>query len=128
MKWIALLFVLIPAAEISIFLLAGKTIGIVPTLLLIILTGVIGTYFAKHQGLQVVRKVQEQLRSGMIPGEEMLNGVCVLTGGIMLLLPGFITDIAGLFILWPQTRRFFKLILMKWLQKWSDRNTITIIR
>ena len=128
MKWMVFLFILIPAAEISVFLLSEKVIGILPTFLLIILTGVIGIYLAKYQGLQTIRKVQEQIRSGIIPGEEMMNGICILAGGIMLLSPGFITDIAGLFVLWPQTRRFLKPMLMKWFQKRFERNTVTIIR
>jgi UPF0716 protein FxsA len=128
MKIFLLLFILIPAAEIGILLLSGNTIGIWPTVLLLILTGVLGSYLAKKQGMNTIRKVQEQLQFGRLPGDEILDGVCIFMGGVLLLSPGFLTDIFGLILLLPLTRVFLKPIFIKMFQKWINKNTITVIR
>lgn len=123
-----LLIVIIPAAEIGILLFSGKTIGIWPTILLILFTGVLGSFLAKKQGLETIRKVQEQIRYGRLPGNELLDGVCIIAGGIFLLSPGFLTDLFGLFLLLPPTRMLFKPMLIKLFQKWMEKNTFTIIK
>ncbi|WP_428909360.1 FxsA family protein [Niallia sp. Krafla_26] len=128
MRIAILLFILIPALEITVLLLSGKTIGIWPTFLLIVLTGVFGAYLAKKQGLNTMRNLQRQFQNGIFPNEEIVNGVCILIGGIMLLSPGFITDLIGLILLIPFTRTIVKPFLMKMLQKWVNRRSITIIR
>ncbi|KAA9031706.1 FxsA family protein [Niallia endozanthoxylica] len=128
MRVLILLFILIPAAEIGVLLLSGNTIGIWPTVVLLIATGVLGSYLAKKQGMNTLRKVQEQLQYGRMPGDEILNGVCILLGGVMLLSPGFLTDIFGLILLLPPTRAAMKPIILKTLKKWMNNNTFTIIR
>jgi len=128
MRITILLFILIPAAEITVLMLSGKTIGIWPTFMMIVLTGLIGSYLAKKQGLNILKKVREQLQMGIIPGEEIVDGLCILIGGIMLLSPGFITDVFGLILLIPLTRSLLKPVLIKVLQKWIQKNSITIIR
>lgn len=128
MRYLFILIIAIPAAEIGLLLFSGKTIGVWPTLLLIILTGVIGAYLAKREGLQTIRKAQEQLQYGQIPGEALLDGICILAGGILLLLPGFITDISGFLMLFPPTRRVFKILLINSLRKKIQRGNIKIIK
>lgn len=128
MRILILLFILIPAAEIGVLLLSGNTIGIWPTVALLIATGILGSYLAKKQGMNTLRKVQEQLQYGRMPGDEILNGVCILLGGVMLLSPGFLTDIFGLILLLPSTRAILKPIILKMLQKWMNKGTFTIIR
>jgi len=128
MRVLILLFILIPAAEIGVLLLSGNTIGIWPTIVLLVATGVLGSYLAKKQGMNTLKKVQEQLQYGRMPGDEILNGVCILLGGIMLLSPGFLTDIIGLILLLPPTRAAMKPIILKMLKKWMSNNTFTIIR
>ncbi|MCQ6273428.1 membrane protein FxsA [Bacillus sp. V3B] len=128
MRILLLLFILIPAGEIGVLLLSGKTIGIWPTILLLILTGILGSYLAKSQGLNTIRKVQEQLQFGRLPGDEILDGVCILFGGLLLLSPGFITDIVGLILLLSPTRVLLKPMIIKLFQNWINKNTITIIR
>ena len=128
MRYLIILFIAIPAAEIGLLLFSGKTIGVWPTILLIILTGVIGAYLAKREGLQTIRKAQEQLRNGEIPGEAVLDGICILIGGILLLLPGFITDISGFLLLFPLTRRLFKLLMINSIRKKIKRGNIKIIK
>ncbi|MED3549292.1 FxsA family protein [Cytobacillus praedii] len=128
MRYLLLLLIIVPAAEISVLLLSGNLIGFWPTLGVILFTGVLGAYLAKKQGLETIKKVQDQLRYGQMPGEAILEGICILAGGILLLTPGFITDITGLLLLAPPTQSFFKKLILKGFRRWMDRNTVTIIR
>ena len=128
MRVLILLFILIPAAEIAVLLLSGNTIGVWPTVALLIATGVLGSYLAKKQGMDTLRKVQEQLQYGRMPGDEILDGICILLGGVLLLSPGFLSDIFGLLLLLPPSRAALKPIILKMLKKWMNRRTITIIR
>ncbi|MBU8879682.1 membrane protein FxsA [Bacillus sp. FJAT-29790] len=128
MRYILLLLIIVPAVEISVLLLSGKLIGVWPTVGIIIFTGFLGAYLAKKQGLEMIKKTQEQLRFGQMPGESIIDGICILIGGILLLLPGFITDVTGLLLLAPAPRRFFKKRIKVGLQRWMDRRNYTIIR
>lgn len=123
-----MLLIIIPAIEITMLIYSGKIIGIWSTFLLIIFTGVLGAYLAKKQGLMVLRQAQEQMNRGQIPGNAILDGICVFAGGILLLTPGFITDVLGFFLLLPVTRKFVKLFMISRLKKWMEKGNITIIR
>lgn len=121
------LLIIIPALEMWLLLLSGKTFGALPTFLLVILTGVLGAYLAKKQGVSVLMKAREQLSYGQLPGEAILDGICVLFGGAVLLTPGFITDAMGFFLLFPLTRKMVKPFLAKWLQNlFKNGHFITI--
>jgi UPF0716 protein FxsA len=127
MRYLALLIIIIPAIDIGFLLLSGKVIGVLPTITLIILTGVIGAYLAKREGLQTLRNAQGQLSYGQIPGESILDGICVLVGGTLLLTPGFVTDLLGFLLLLPATRRPFKFLMKNGLRKWIEKGNIKII-
>lgn len=128
MKIFVPVFIVVPALEIGVLLLSGKTLGIGVTVGLIILTGIAGAYLAKQQGLETIRSVKRQMEYGQPPGEVLLDGLCILTGALLLLTPGFITDFAGFYLLLPPTRKTVKPLLKKRLMKWIDKHTITIIR
>ncbi|QED48904.1 FxsA family protein [Cytobacillus dafuensis] len=128
MRYLVLIMITVPAAEIAVLLLSGKIIGVWPTIALILFTGFLGAYLAKKQGLETIRRVNEQLQNGQMPGDAILDGICILIGGILLLTPGFITDITGLLMLTSPTKLFFKKLILKMFRKWMDRNTFTIIR
>lgn len=128
MRFIVLLLIIIPAAEISLLLLSGRTLGIWTTITLIILTGVLGAYLAKQQGLDTIRKAQQQMQSGQMPGDVLLDGVCIIIGGTLLLTPGFITDILGILLLAPPTRKVFKIFLGKAIQNWLNKGKMKIIK
>jgi UPF0716 protein FxsA len=128
MRYIIFLLILIPAADIGLLLFSGKTIGVLPTIACIILTGVIGAYLAKREGLETIRKARQQLRSGHIPGDAVLDGICILIGGTLLITPGFITDIIGFLMLLPLTRKPFKWALKRFFRKWTNRGNIKIIK
>jgi UPF0716 protein FxsA len=127
MRLLLLLIIIVPAAEIAFLLVSGQLIGTWPTILLIILTGVIGSYLAKKQGLVAYRLLQQQLQSGQMPGDALLDGICILVGGILLLTPGFLTDIVGFVLLFPITRVYIKKLLMKKFQARLYKNNRKII-
>lgn len=128
MRTLLIFFIVAPACEIGVLLLSGKTIGVLPTVLLIILTGFVGAYLAKKQGMQAVRNLQKEIQYGRIPSNAILDAMAILVGGIMLLTPGFISDIVGLFLLFPITRNWIKPFLIQFIKKWIDKHTIHIIR
>jgi len=122
------LIIVIPALEIGILILSGNAIGPIPTVLLIILTGVVGAWLAKKQGLETLRKAQQDMQFGQIPGMAIIDGLCILIGGVLLLTSGFITDTVGFLLLFPFSRNKFKPILLATIRKMIDKNRITIIR
>ncbi|PAD68762.1 membrane protein FxsA [Bacillus sp. 7586-K] len=128
MRFLTIIFILIPILEISVLLISGKTIGVLPTLLLLFLTGIIGAWLAKRQGLETMRKMQEQLRYGQIPGDAIVDSICIFFGGLLLLTPGYITDICGFLLLLPFTRNKLKPVLFLLMRRWIEKNNVTIIR
>lgn len=128
MRYLFLLIILIPAVDIGVLLLSGKAIGVWPTIVLILLTGIIGAYLAKREGLQTIRRAQEQLSYGEIPGEAVLDGICILIGGTLLLTPGFITDVTGFLFLFPLSRRPIKYFILKAWRRKINKGNIKIIK
>ncbi|GMG79637.1 FxsA family protein [Bacillus sp. FSL R5-0654] len=127
-KYFLLLLILFPAVEISLFLISSKIIGILPTMLLIVLTSALGAYFARKQGIEAFQKVQRDLQYGKMPGGAIVDGFCILIGGLLLLIPGFLSDIIGALLLIPVTRKGIKPLFERWLRNMSNRNRYTIIR
>ena len=103
-----LLFVLVPIVELAILVRLGSRIGFWPTLGLVVLTGAVGAWLAKSQGLRLVRAIQGELAAGRIPANHLLDGLLVLIGGIVLLTPGLLTDLLGIMLLFPPTRAVFR--------------------
>ncbi|WP_449537225.1 FxsA family protein [Ferdinandcohnia sp. Marseille-Q9671] len=128
MRYLLALIIIVPALEISVLILSGKTLGVPITFLLIILTGVIGAWLAKKEGLETLRRAQEQMNYGQAPGESILDGICILVGGILLLSPGYITDLIGFLLLLPVTRKFFKPIIGNWIRRMVEKGQYTVIR
>ncbi|MFC0473276.1 FxsA family protein [Halalkalibacter kiskunsagensis] len=112
-RLLLLLIIIVPALEIAVLILSGNVIGVWPTIFLIILTGVLGAWLAKKEGLQALRLVQLQTQQGQLPSGVLLDGICILIGGVVLLTPGFITDAIGFFLLIPVTRTIAKGFLLK---------------
>ena len=93
MKWLQHYFIIVPTAELAVLMVSGKTLGIMPTILIIIATGIGGAYLAKKQGLRAWRDLQYRMADRETPGKALVDSVCILLGGLLLLMPGFITDI-----------------------------------
>ncbi|WP_377888199.1 FxsA family protein [Alkalihalobacillus sp. R86527] len=126
---IMLLFIIIvPALEIGLLLLSGRTLGLIPTILLIIGTGVLGAWLARKEGSEAIQKVNRQMQTGQMPGDAILDGLCILVGGVVLLTPGFITDAIGFALLLPATRRPFKRWLRKFLEKRMNNGQFVFIK
>lgn len=109
--YLVLLFTLVPAIELVVLIEVGGRIGAANTILIIILTGVSGAALARRQGFTVMAAIQEKLNHGQMPTDEMISGALIFMGGILLLTPGFITDIVGFLLLIPLTRTFIKAYL-----------------
>lgn len=101
-----LLFTTIPLAELALLLWIGGRIGLLPTVVLILLTGALGAALARHQGLATWGRFQEALAAGRLPGRELLEGLLILVAGALLLTPGVLTDAAGFLLLVPPARRW----------------------
>ena len=108
-----LLFLLVPLLEIYLLIVVGGIIGALPTVVLVVLTAVIGAALARHQGLATLQRLQATLARGETPAFEMLEGALLLVGALLLLTPGFFTDVLGFACLLPPTRRLLLLWFMK---------------
>ncbi|GBE11199.1 phage T7 F exclusion suppressor FxsA [bacterium BMS3Bbin12] len=103
--WLLGLFLLLPIAEIYVLIRVGGLIGAIPTIALVVFTAVLGAMLMRSQGFATLRRVQASLTRGEVPTVELLEGLVVLVGGALLLMPGFITDTLGFLALIPPTRR-----------------------
>ena len=114
MLWkLFLAFTIIPVSEIYILIAIGGQIGILPSIGLVILTGIVGASLARSQGLKTLGRIRDSFQQGVVPGEELLNALLIAIAGIVLLTPGFLTDAAGLFLLIPATRTLCR----EWLKR-----------
>lgn len=104
MRWL-LLVPLFAAVEIALLILVGYAIGIWPTLGLLAVAALVGVFFARAEGLRVWSSYREALAEGRMPEEGILSGLLVLLGGALLLLPGFLSDLAGIALMIPWSRR-----------------------
>ncbi len=108
------LFIIVPFVELFILLRLAEMTSPLTTFAIIIVTGVLGAYFAKQQGRLVIDAISRDVNSGKAPAKSLVNGLCVLIGGILLLTPGILTDILGFALVFPLTRLFFaQFILLK---------------
>ena len=122
-----LAFTLIPFAELYLLIKIGYYLGAFNTILVVIVTGIVGAYLAKLQGIKTMMRVRESLNRGELPAEEMLDALLIFVAGMVLITPGFITDLAGIVILVPKTRFWFKHWLRKKFDQWISENRANII-
>ncbi|MFL2774149.1 MAG: FxsA family protein [bacterium] len=108
-----LAFTLIPLVEIYLLIKLGQNFGAITSILLVIFTGILGAYLARMEGLRTLFRIQETMREGRMPGEELLDALLIAIAGLVLITPGFITDVAGFLLLFPFTRMLAK----KWLKE-----------
>ena len=112
-----LLIAIVPLAELFILIKIGSHIGGLNTILLVLMTAVLGVLLARLQGLRTLQQIHLNLSQGQIPAEELIDGVLILFGGILLITPGVLTDLFALVLLFPFTRTYFK----RWLRRRFDR-------
>ena len=102
------IFVAVPLLELAILLRIGQWIGLVPTVALVVTTGVAGAALARQQGIRAFSRVRRELASGRLPGRSLLDGLAILVGGALLLTPGVLTDVIGFGLLVPVSRRWLR--------------------
>jgi len=106
-------FTIIPIIEIFLLIEIGSMFGALTAFILVILTGFLGAFLARIQGLQTLYQIQESLREGRMPSGELLDALLIVIAGLVLLTPGFLTDSAGFLLLFPATRNSIK----SWLRR-----------
>ena len=119
MNTVLLAVILIPIAEIYLFIKIGSQIGALNTIILIFLTAIIGVYYAKYEGINTLRSGVTQIIKNQIPAFELISGAAIAFAAVLLILPGFATDIVGFLLIIPITR---KLILGRLNKKFKKKN------
>ncbi|GAA1751257.1 FxsA family protein [Luedemannella helvata] len=99
-----LFLVVLPVAEIGVIILVGRAIGVPATFLLLLVTTLVGTWLLRREGTRAWRSFRDDLAAGRPPGNAATDGLLVLVGGLLMVLPGFITDAIGLLMVLPPTR------------------------
>lgn len=106
--WLMLLFVTMPLVELWLLIRIAGVIDLGPTILLVVVTGVVGASLARRQGLRTWLRVQHDLAAGRMPGSEIVDALLILVAGVMLITPGLVTDSLGFALLVPPIRGFLK--------------------
>ncbi len=103
-----LLFVVVPSVELALLFKIGSVVGWRPTFLLVLLTGAIGSWLARREGLRCWGRVRQKLEAGELPGDPLIDAVMILVAGVLLVTPGVLTDLLGFALLLPGCRRAIK--------------------
>jgi len=109
--FILLALILCPLIEIAVFIHVGDAIGLWPTLLLIVVTALLGTWQLRAQGLATLSRARAQMERDVMPARELFDGVCLLFAGALLLVPGFVTDVIGALLFVPALRNALRLAI-----------------
>ena len=117
-----LLFTVVPALELALLLQIGATLGAWPTFALLLASGLVGAALARQQGAAVLSQLRADLQRGLPPGEHVVEGALVLAGGLLLLTPGVLTDLFGLALLVPASRRALTPWFSRALADWGARS------
>lgn len=111
------LFILVPLLELYILIKIGGYLGAFQTVALVVLTALLGVVLVRFKGLRTLHQIRQSLSQGIVPAEEMVDGVLIFIGGILLITPGVLTDLFALVLLIPYSRTIFK----RWLRRRFDR-------
>ena len=125
MNTVLLAIILIPAVEIYLFIKIGSQIGALNTILLIFATAIIGIYYARYEGLNTLRSGITQIVKNELPAYEIISGAAIAFAALLLIIPGFATDVLGFLMIFPFTRKFLLGNLSnKFKNKNNDRKNI----
>lgn len=122
-----LVFAVVPLLELYLLIKIGHFLGAFHTILIVVLTGLVGASLARIQGIRTMIRVRDSLNRGEIPAEALLDALLIFAAGIVLLTPGFITDLAGVCMLVPATRSWFKRWLGIRFREWVEKNRGDIV-
>ena len=110
---LALLFIVVPIAELAVVIQVGQQIGVLWTVALLVADSILGSVLMRSQGRTAWRRFNEAVAAGQVPAREVLDGALVIFGGLLLLTPGFITDFLGILLLIPPTRALVRAVLAR---------------
>jgi UPF0716 protein FxsA len=112
--YLLLLFTLVPFVELALLLWLAQHIGLFPTIAMVLLTGVLGASLARWQGLRTLGRIQQEMATGKVPGDALVDGMLILVAGAVLLTPGVLTDACGFALLIPPIRSLLKTTVRRW--------------
>lgn len=119
-------FIIVPLAELMVIFEIGSRLGYFETILTLVLISFAGAALAKRQGYAVVARIQQDFSLGRMPGDSLIDGALILTGALLLLTPGYITDTAGLLLLLPPVRKLVRSYAKRRLQRAIERRTVHV--
>lgn len=127
MLYLIALFIGVPLLELALLIKLGTAIGLTKTLLIVVGTGIAGAALARSQGFTILQRIQVDLEAGRLPTDDLINGACVLAGGLLLLTPGLLTDTVGFCLLIPMTRELLKESAKRYIQGKLDRGEVIVV-
>jgi UPF0716 protein FxsA len=120
MRYLLFLFIVVPLVEFFLLYWVTQKINLSKTILLVVVTGFIGSILARRQGWGIWQRVRSQMNQGQIPGAEIFDGVLVFVAGALLITPGIITDAVGFLLLIPITRTGIRRVMINYLKRQSE--------
>lgn len=111
-----LIFASVSLLEIYVLVKVGSFLGAWPTVMLVIITALVGSALVRSQGLQLLQQLQQRLALGEMPGQQLIEGVMLLVTGVLLVTPGFVTDFCGLLLLQPKIRGYIAKTLLTYVK------------
>jgi UPF0716 protein FxsA len=115
--YLFLLFIVVPVVEILILVKIGMVTSIWVPIAIVVVTGVVGTALARHEGWKVLARIQDDVRAGKMPADSLIDGFLVLVAGVLFLLPGILTDVVAIVLLFPPSRQLVKLAAATWFKR-----------
>lgn len=128
MRKIFLGVVVYALAELALLIVIGQNIGVFSTLMLIVATSVIGIYVMKNKGMNSIQNIKNTMARGEAPGAALVDTLLTFGGGLLLALPGFLTDLVGLLLLMPFSRKMFQPIVYYWMRKKMKKGQFIIVQ
>jgi UPF0716 protein FxsA len=110
------LFIIIPIIEITVLMQVGELIGVWPTIVIVVISAWLGAKYVRLQGLATMQSVQSKMAQGEMPSSEIVTGLVLLVAGVLLVTPGFVTDIFGLLLLIPSVRQLLATTVQKYIK------------
>ncbi len=110
---LAILFLVVPIVELYVIVQVAGGIGVLETIGLLIVVSIVGAWLVRHQGMSVLRRIQQQVRAGQMPTKQLVDGALILFAGALMLTPGFVTDAVGVLLLVPPSRAVVRGTLMR---------------
>lgn len=119
-------FIAVPLTELYLLLQVGSRLGVGTTILLVVVTGVVGAHLARRESLRTLREIQRHLRHGILPTDELVDGALIVVAGLLLITPGLLTDAIGFGLLLPRTRAALRRHLRRRMTVASQASSATV--